>query len=130
MKPANKWIQIGRILGIVHIVIPSGFMLYSFILAMPRSEETVPAILFIMISAVFIAIFSFLLHTARRKEILGGILYLVLGVLPVPLLVNLPLKEMALYILLFIPTISTGVLFLVGGLQKRKLVAVDNLSTL
>jgi len=122
MKPANKWILFGRILGVFHILIFAAAIIYSTILSMPRSEETVPAILVIIVSSVFVAIFSYLLYIAWRKEILGGILYLVIGVLPVPLLIGLPMKEMALDGLLFIPTISTGVLFLIGGLQKRMLI--------
>jgi len=122
MKPANKWILFGRILGVFHILIFTAAIIYSTILSMPRSEETVPAILVIIVSSVFVAIFSYLLYIAWRKEILGGILYLVIGVLPVPLLIGLPMKEMALDGLLFIPTISTGVLFLIGGLQKRMLI--------
>lgn len=121
MKPANKWIQFGRILGTIPVIMISVAIFPSIIPSLFQTNETALVIYFIQ-GLVYFVIFSILLIIAWLKEILGGLLYLILGVVGAFLLIPGPTAGIVAGSLLLVPMFATGILFLIGGLQKKRLV--------
>lgn len=123
MKPANTWIRIGRILGIIHIVAAVGVVILFIFVAFPWIDGAEPALIMVLAFFFMAALFTILLNIAWHREILGGILYILLGILPTLLLSGVKLYRFVQAGWVLLPCILTGLLFLIGGLQKRKLTA-------
>lgn len=123
MKPANKWIQFGRILGITLIVVVAGGAIYFWSMVFPWIEGSDGALVIALVLLFLAALLGIFLYIAWRREILGGIFYLLLGIIPALFYLSLPVEKMLGADVSLIPAIATGVLFLIGGLQKKKVAA-------